>query len=78
MTFQGLVAALFSQIVYQLILPYQRTTAAYLIGYGVIVPFWLVFPWIVVDGIYVKNKIFRFCIAAVTPALSIFRTTEGT
>lgn len=48
-----------------------------MIGYGFIIPFWLMFPSVVVDFLDVRNKVFRFCIAAVTPSLCVFRTTEG-
>jgi len=77
MFFEGLTAAVFSQLVYRYIIPNKRSTTAYLIGYGFIIPFWLIFPSRVLEYLDVRNKIFRFCIAAVTPALSVFRTTEG-
>ena len=77
MTFQGILAACFSQLVYHFVLPKSRTSTAYMIGYGFIIPFWLLFPSAVIDYLDVRNKVFRFCIAAVTPSLCVFRTTEG-
>jgi len=78
MAFLGILAAGFSQLVYYCVIPNTRKAAAYMIGYGLIIPFWLWFPQEVIRYIDVRNKIFRFCIAAVTPSLCVFRTTEGT
>ena len=77
MTFQGLMAACFSQLVFNFVIPNKKTTTAYMIGYGFIIPFWLWFPSTVINYLDVRNKVFRFCIAAVTPSLCVFRTTEG-
>ena len=77
LAFEGILAAAFAQLVYRFIVPNKNTTFAYLIGYGFIIPFWMAFPVSVVNFIDVKNKVFRFCICAVTPALCTFRTTEG-
>jgi hypothetical protein len=77
MALEGLLAALFSQLVYYYVIPNKNTTTAYLIGYGFIIPFWLALPSTVISYLDAKNKLFRFTVAAVTPSLCIFRTTEG-
>lgn len=77
MTCMGLIAAIFSQLVFYQVLPNKKTTTAYLIGYGLIIPFWLWFPSTVIAFLDIRNKVFRFCVAAVTPSLCVFRTTEA-
>ena len=77
MAFEGLVAACFAMLVYKVIIPNQRTTMAYMVGYGLIIPFWCFFPAIIIQIFDIRNKMYRFAMSAVTPSLCVFRTTEG-
>lgn len=74
---EAMVAVAFSVLVYKTIVRRQGSTLAYLVGFGLVIPFWVFFPSMVVDWMGVRNKLYRFCMAAVTPTLCVFRTTEG-
>ena len=54
------------------IIPYQQ----YLLVYGVLLPFWIVFPSMIVKQFYISNLVFRFAIGAIIPTLSLFRILE--
>jgi len=77
MLFEAMVAVAFSVLVYRMIVKKQGTAVAYLVGFGLVIPFWVFFPSMVVDWMGVRNKLYRFCMAAVTPSLCVFRTTEA-
>lgn len=77
MVCEAMVAVAFSVLVYKTIVRRQGSTLAYLVGFGLVIPFWVFFPSMVVDRMGVRNKLYRFCMAAVTPTLCVFRTTEG-
>ena len=53
-------------------------SSSYLFGYGIVIPFWLVFPYVAVYYLQIQNKIYRFMMTTCTPAIAIFRTTAGT
>jgi hypothetical protein len=44
---------------------------------GVILPFWIFAPRYVVEHSGTENMVLRFCFCAITPILSMFRTTEA-
>ncbi|CAB9507618.1 long-chain-alcohol O-fatty-acyltransferase [Seminavis robusta] len=73
----ALVAATVACVLYQtVIVPKQHDTSmAYLLGYGVIIPFWILSPMYVIQTLHVTNTVFRFCMGTV-PILSMFRTME--
>jgi hypothetical protein len=73
-------AALIGFLIYTTIVKPKRynTTFAYLLGYGVILPFLIVCPASIIRFFDVRNLIFKFCIGVITPTMSIFRATEGT
>ena len=48
-----------------------------LLVYGILWPFWLIFPSIVVRQFQITNLIFRFSIGVIVPTLSLFRSTQG-
>ena len=49
-----------------------------LLVFGILWPFWLIFPSIVVKYFQITNLIFRFSIGVIVPTLSLFRSTQGT
>lgn len=72
-----LVASFTGFITYKFIVQKQGTSLAYLIGYGVILPFWLSVPYYGVELLDIRNKFMKFCFGAIVPTLGIFHTTEG-
>ncbi len=65
-------------ITYFLIIPRQRSIIAYLIGFGIVIPITTCyFPFMVLDFFDIRNRILRFCVGAVFPVLSMFRTSEA-
>lgn len=75
-----LVAAAISLLIFKYILSpstYRNSTlACCLLGYGIIVPFWILVPVYAVKILNIRNKVFRFVFGTV-PTLSFFRTFEG-
>jgi len=49
----------------------------FLVGSGFIIPFWCWFPSYLVSALKINNLFMRFSVAAVTPSVCIFRTTEA-
>ena len=59
----------------------SATTTAYLIGFGLIIPFWVYFPFLVLSSygngiIDIRNNIFRFLVCCISPVVCCFRTIE--
>lgn len=54
----------------------QNTSFAYLLGFGVIIPFWILSPMPLIRFFNLRNKVFRFVFGTI-PTLTIFRTLEG-
>jgi len=74
---QASFAALLSVAIYHTIIRRQGSSLSFFVGYGIILPFWIFMPRIVLDLAGIDNKIFRFCLAVITPTVSIFRTMEA-
>ena len=55
----------------------ERTTTAYLIGFGGILPFWLSWPILLFNLVDVKNGLFRFFVGSIVPIVCSFRTIEA-
>ena len=65
-------------ITYYAIIPRKRSMIAFLIGFGVVIPLCTCyFPFQLLDYFDVRNKVLRFCVAAVYPVLTMFRTSEA-
>ena len=73
----GLLAAFTGAIAYKFIIQKQGTSLAYLLGYGVILPFWLHVPHYGIELFDIRNKFMKFCFGAIIPTLGVFHTTEG-
>ena len=52
------------------------SSTALLVGWGIVIPFWVIWPFVLCQLLDIRNLLFRFCIGCITPTLSIFRTTE--
>jgi hypothetical protein len=55
----------------------QESNFAYLLGYGAILPFWLVAPWYWIHLFDIRNDVIKFAAFMTVPTLVIFRTTAG-
>lgn len=73
----SVLAALTAAITYLYIVKRQGTPLSYLLGYGVMMPFWLIVPYYGVELFDIRNKFMKFSFGAVAPTLGIFHTTEG-
>jgi hypothetical protein len=73
------LAALTSLLIYTFIIKPKRydTTVSHLLGFGIILPFWIAFPVSIIRLFDIRNLIFKFMIGVIVPILSIFRSTEG-
>lgn len=71
-----LVSFLPSFIIYKAILPNSKSTNAYIIGYGMVIPFCVYFPILVLDYFDIRNSHLRFT-PVFCSALWLFRTMEA-
>ena len=55
----------------------ERTPTAYLVGFGLIIPFWISWPILLFHIVDVKSAIFRFFVGAIAPIICSFRTIEA-
>ena len=56
--------------------PPMTMTSSYLLGYGVVVPFWIFSPMYFIQTWGITNTVFRFIMGTI-PILAFFRTLEG-
>jgi hypothetical protein len=72
------VAAATGLFLYWTIIQPKRadTSFAFLIGFGVLLPYWVVWPMVLIRHLDIRNAMFKFAIGCITPTLCIFRTTE--
>ena len=73
----GLVAAALSVVTYKFIIQRQGTVTSYLVGYGFLVPLWLLVPYYQVELFDCRNTFMRFCFAVIVPIINVFHITEG-
>jgi hypothetical protein len=71
------MGALTGAITYVYIIKKPGTPLSYLLGYGVLIPFWMIVPYFGVELFDIRNKFMKFCFGAIAPTLGIFHTTEG-
>ena len=71
------LAALTGAITYSFIIRRQGAYHSYLLGFGVLIPFWILAPFYGVELFDIRNKFMKFCFGAIVPTLGIFRTSEG-
>lgn len=78
MVIQMVVAAATGFFLYHTIVRPKRadTSFAILLGFGAVLPFWLIWPIVLTRQLDTRNAMFKFAIGCVTPTLSMFRTTE--
>jgi len=82
---QLLVGLIFSQlfvvaaagIVYHFIIPNRGSTTTYLIGFGIVCPLLLTYPFWIINALEIKNGLLRFSLGAILPVTSMFHCTEA-
>lgn len=57
--------------------PSRTNFLGYLLGWGVLLPAWVVLPPLAVSELGVTNSIMRFCLCVISPTISIFRILEA-
>lgn len=72
-----LVSTVIGVVTFKLIVQRQGTPLAYLVGFGVIIPFWVTTPYYGLEIFDVRNKFMKFCCGGILPTLGIFRTVAG-
>ena len=54
----------------------EQTPTAYLIGWGLVIPFWLSWPTLLLQFVDLRCSIFRFLVGGIAPIVCSFRTIE--
>ena len=73
----GGLAAMVSILTYKFVIQQQGKPISYLVGFGLILPFWIICPYYAVAQLDIRNKFMKFCFAAIVPTLGLFHTTEA-
>ena len=73
---QAILRAILSIWTYQYVIK-NKSSTHYLVGFGIIIPFWIVLPSFELQVLDIQNKLINFCLAAIIPTMAIFQTTEG-
>lgn len=55
----------------------KTTFSHFLIGYGFLIPLWLVLPRLQLHAFGIHNMVINFCLSGIIPTLNIFHTMEG-
>ena len=72
-------AAFTASIVYHFIVDPKKsdTSTAFVLGYGVLLPFWLGWPFLIYPLLDVRNLLLKFIVGGVIPTLVEFRLSEA-
>jgi hypothetical protein len=73
-----IVAALVGLILYYTVIQSKQTNTihAYIVGWGLILPFWILYPFILFYYFDIRNCLFKFLVGCIAPVVCVFRTTE--
>jgi hypothetical protein len=71
-----IMQVIFAAIVYKFIVQQRNSVTAYLVGYGFVLPIVLAIPFILLEGLQIKNKITRLGLVTL-PNIVFFRTLEA-
>ena len=77
LTAECLLNCAFAFIIFKFIVPYQRGTRAYLVGYGFVLPLIIISPFVLLDWFPVSNMAFLLCLVGGTASLILFRCVEA-
>ena len=73
-----LFAFVMSILVYKIVIPHRGSIISFGVGFGVVIPLCLGYvPFYVLQLYDIQNLLIRFCIGAIFPVLTMFRTVEG-
>eukprot|EP00977_Amphora_coffeiformis_P006321 scaffold1352_cov180-Amphora_coffeaeformis.AAC.11 len=67
----------FACVIYYFIVPYQKSTRAYLVGYGAVLPLIICSPFVLLDWLPLDNMAFLLCLVGGTATLVMFRCVEA-
>ena len=72
------IAAVVGLFLYRTVIkPKQEgTMQAYVVGWGLVLPFWALWPFLIMGVIDIRNAMFKFVIGGIVPIVCFFRTTE--
>uniref|UniRef100_A0A6V2GVM9 Wax synthase domain-containing protein n=1 Tax=Ditylum brightwellii TaxID=49249 RepID=A0A6V2GVM9_9STRA len=73
----AICGALTSILIYNYIVRQRGTWNAYLVGYGIIIPICIAFPYVMIPLLEIENKILKFCHISIFPILTMFRCSEA-
>lgn len=73
------LASFTALILFSLVVKPKRydTTLSHLLGFGILLPFWIATPVYMIRLFEIRNMLFKFMFGVVVPTISIFRSTEG-
>ena len=75
---QSILSALVSIVTYtQVIQKPDSSFSRYVLGYGVLIPLWIIVPRWQLHLFGVENMVINFCLSGIIPTLNIFHTMEG-
>ena len=67
-----------SILIYKVVIPNRGSIISFGMGFGVVIPLCVCYvPFQLVQLYDVDNLLLRFCIGAIYPVLTMFRTIEG-
>ena len=75
---QATVAAATAYVLYKCILEPKRADmhTAFMIGWGIVIPLWIIWPVVMIQALEIRNTIFKFVVGCVYPVVCLFRTLE--
>ena len=73
-----LLAAVTGVILYKVVVKPKQydTTSARILGFGVLLPFWITWPTTIYKLLDVQNLVFKFIVGGLTPTIMLFRISE--
>ena len=74
---QAVAVGILSILTYRVIVRRRGTPQSYLVGYGVVIPICLIFPYCIISGLDLRNKILKFVSVSILPNLTVFHTLEA-
>lgn len=70
-------AAMMSFVIFHHIISCRGTYSSFVVGYGVLLPLCIVIPTYLLTILDISNQTVSFCMVAIVPALTAFRTMEA-
>jgi len=77
MLIEAAFGCIISALVYNQIVCRRGSTSSFLVGYGIVIPACLLFPYYLIATLDLRNKILKFAASAIVPNLTLFRCMEA-